>query len=193
MHDKKRTNKFVRQFRVSAENAGFGESNLQPATLGRTAKGILVGRMKITVMNVGGRAGAKDGFEPLVSGYLERCSGFARCAVEFLRSEEALLNRVAKQRGRQAEVLVLLDSRGRQMTSEEFAAWLGARRDEGTQEILFAVGPASGWTDAARKQAGMTLSLGKITMAHGLARLVMAEQIYRAVTILTGHPYHLGH
>jgi 23S rRNA (pseudouridine1915-N3)-methyltransferase len=149
--------------------------------------------IKIRLAQVEGRSRAKDGFEALVQKYLERCSGFAQCAVEEVRSETALLDRVGKQKGRVQTVLVLLDSRGRQMTSEAFAAWLGARRDEGAQEIVFAVGPADGWTDAARKQAGMLLSLGTMTMAHGLARLVMAEQIYRAVTILAGHPYHGGH
>ena len=58
---------------------------------------------------------------------------------------------------------------------------------------MFAIGPASGWSDAARKQANLLLSLGEMTMAHALAKLVMAEQIYRAYTILTGHPYHSGH
>ena len=152
---------------------------------------ILVGMMKIVLANVGGRSSARDGFDGPAMEYLERCSVVARCAAENLRSEAALLERAAKQKGR--TVLVLLDSRGRQMSSEDFAAWLGARRDESVQEIVFAIGPADGWTDAARKQAGMVLSLGPMTIAHGLARLVMAEQIYRAVTILTGHPYHRGH
>ena len=88
---------------------------------------------------------------------------------------------------------MLLDSRGRQMTSEAFAAWLGERRDQGAQQIVFAIGPASGWSDAARLRAQLLLSLGPITMAHALARLVMAEQLYRAFTILAGHPYHAGH
>ena len=149
--------------------------------------------LKITLMHVGSRAAAKDGFEATVENYLERCSGFARCGVEAFRSEQALLDRLAAPRGRSKAELVLLDSHGRRMTSEEFAAWLGTRRDEGAREIAFAVGPADGWTEAARKQAAMVLSLGSMTMAHGLARLVIAEQIYRAVTILTGHPYHRGH
>lgn len=79
------------------------------------------------------------------------------------------------------------------MTSEAFAAWLGSRRDEGARHIVFAIGPADGWTDAARSRAQVLLSLGAFTMAHSLARLVMAEQLYRACTILTGHPYHTGH
>jgi 23S rRNA (pseudouridine1915-N3)-methyltransferase len=79
------------------------------------------------------------------------------------------------------------------MSSEVFAAWLGTRRDEGAQHIVFAIGPASGWSDAAREQAKLLLSLGPMTLAHALARLVAAEQLYRAFTILTGHPYHGGH
>ena len=81
------------------------------------------------------------------------------------------------------------------MSSEELAAWLGKRRDEGAQSVVFAVGPADGWTEEARaegKRRGGLLSLGPMTLAHSLARVVMAEQIYRAVTILTGHPYHRG-
>jgi 23S rRNA (pseudouridine1915-N3)-methyltransferase len=79
------------------------------------------------------------------------------------------------------------------MSSEAFAAWLGARRDQGAQHIVFAIGPASGWSDTAREKANLLLSLGPMTLAHALARAVVAEQIYRAFTILTGHPYHAGH
>lgn len=149
--------------------------------------------MKITLAHVGGRAAAKDGYEALVHEYLERCSAYAPSAAEGFRTEAALIERLDRQRGRAPAVVVLLDSRGRQMTSEAFAAWLGARRDEGVQQVVFAVGPADGWSDAARTRAQLVLSLGSMTMAHALARLAMAEQIYRALTILAGHPYHTGH
>jgi len=89
--------------------------------------------------------------------------------------------------------LVLLDSRGETLSSEELAGLLGARRDAGQQTIVFAIGPASGWSDRARSQAQNTLSLGRMTLPHELARLVLAEQLYRAFTILAGHPYHIGH
>jgi 23S rRNA (pseudouridine1915-N3)-methyltransferase len=79
------------------------------------------------------------------------------------------------------------------MTSEDFAAWLGKRRDDGAQHLVFAIGPADGWSAAARERAQLLLSFGPMTMAHSLARLVVAEQIYRATTILSGHPYHSGH
>jgi 23S rRNA (pseudouridine1915-N3)-methyltransferase len=79
------------------------------------------------------------------------------------------------------------------MSSEAFAAWMGARRDQGAQQLVFAIGPASGWSDEMRSRSQLLLSLGPLTMAHALARLVLAEQLYRACTILDGHPYHTGH
>lgn len=149
--------------------------------------------MHITLAHIGARPGAKDEFDSLTAVYLGRCKGFAQCGAEAFKTETAMLDWLNRQQGRTSAVAVMLDSRGRQMSSEAFAAWLGAKRDEGTQQIVFAVGPASGWSDAARARAQLLLSLGPMTMAHALARLAMAEQIYRAYTILTGHPYHGGH
>jgi 23S rRNA (pseudouridine1915-N3)-methyltransferase len=100
---------------------------------------------------------------------------------------------VARQRARTAAWLVLLDRRGEALSSEQFAKWIGARRDAGQQAIVFAVGPANGWTDRASRQAQTMLSLGPMTLPHELARLVLTEQLYRAFTILAGHPYHTGH
>ena len=149
--------------------------------------------MNLTLAHIGARTGSKDELNVLTDVYLGRCSAFAHCKAEAFRTEEALLDWLERIAGRTPAVAVLLDSRGRQMTSEAFAAWLGARRDEGAQQLVFAVGPASGWSEAARVRAQLLLSLGPMTMAHALARLVMAEQIYRAYAILTGHPYHGGH
>jgi len=149
--------------------------------------------MQLTLAHVGARPGSKDQVDALTQVYLERCSPFARCKSEAFRTEDALIEWLAKQQGRLPAVAVMLDSRGRQMTSEAFAAWLGARRDEGAQHIVFAIGPASGWSQGARDRAQLLLSLGPMTLAHALARLVVAEQLYRAFTILTGHPYHAGH
>ncbi|HEY3706834.1 MAG TPA: 23S rRNA (pseudouridine(1915)-N(3))-methyltransferase RlmH [Terracidiphilus sp.] len=149
--------------------------------------------MQITLAYIGPRASSGDEFERLAQTYLQRTSSFARCESVAFRSEQALLDWLSKQQGRTQPAVALLDSRGRQMTSEAFAAWLGVRRDEGAQLIVFAIGPASGWSDATRKDARLLLSLGPFTLAHGLARVVMAEQIYRASTILSGHPYHTGH
>lgn len=149
--------------------------------------------MNLTLAHIGARSGSKDEFNTATEAYLSRCSALARCKTEAFRNEQALLDWLKRLEGRTPVVTVLLDSRGRQMSSEVFAAWLGARRDEGTQQIVFAVGPASGWSEAARARAQLLLSLGPMTLAHALARLVIAEQIYRAQAILTGHPYHGGH
>jgi 23S rRNA (pseudouridine1915-N3)-methyltransferase len=149
--------------------------------------------MHLTLAHIGGRAAPKDGFAALTQVYLERCSTFARCQAEAFRSEEAMADWLAKRTGRTPPILVLLDSRGRTMTSEAFAAWLGALRDGGAQHIVFAIGPASGWSETARQSAHLQLSLSPMTLAHALARLVLAEQLYRAFTILSGHPYHGGH
>lgn len=125
--------------------------------------------------------------------YLDRCAAYARCGTEAFRAETAFLEWLKRQQGREPAVAVLLDSRGRAMASEGFANWIGARRDQGAQHMVFAVGPADGWSAEARAQAQLLLSLGPMTMAHALARVVIAEQIYRAFTILAGHPYHCGH
>lgn len=149
--------------------------------------------MQITLAHVGARFPGGDELEQVAQDYLKRIGAFARAEAVAFRSEDALLEWLGKQQGRTAARAVLLDSRGRTMTSEGFAGWLGTQRDEGAQHLVFAVGPASGWSEAARGRARLLLSLGPMTMAHGLARVVAAEQIYRAFTILTGHPYHSGH
>ncbi len=88
---------------------------------------------------------------------------------------------------------ILLDSRGKQFSSEELAKYLGDYQDRNPLPLVFAVGPANGFSDEVRESASLLLSLGKMTLAHELARVVLLEQLYRAFTILKGHPYHLGH
>ena len=79
------------------------------------------------------------------------------------------------------------------MSSETLAEWLGRQQDSGTQRLIFAIGPADGWSGEARKRANLLLSLGPMTLSHELAAVVLAEQVYRAFTILKGLPYHLKH
>jgi 23S rRNA (pseudouridine1915-N3)-methyltransferase len=149
--------------------------------------------MQIALTHIGPRPASKDPFEELASMYLERCAVHARCDSESFRSEEALFEWIDRKQRRTPAIIVLLDSRGRQMSSENFAEWLGRQRDNGAQQIVFAIGPADGWSESSRKRATLLLSLGPLTLAHPLARVVLAEQLYRAFTILTGHPYHSGH
>jgi len=152
--------------------------------------------MQITLAHISAPSRSRDTYEGSVRDYLKRCVGVARCGSEAFRNESAFLDWLARQKGRTEPALLLLDGRGRQMSSEALADWLGARRNDGTQHVVFAIGPADGWSEEARaegKRRGGLLSLGPMTLAHQLARLVMAEQLYRACTILTGHPYHRGH
>ncbi len=130
--------------------------------------------------------------QSLTGEYLKRLSRFAACDAQELLSEAQLLKLLEKG-GRTQPVLVLLDSRGRQLTSEEIANFLEYHQSHDTQELLFAVGPADGWSDATRAAAKTILSFGKITLPHELARVVLLEQLYRGFSILKGHPYHGGH
>ena len=131
--------------------------------------------------------------QSLTAEYLKRLSRYAACDALELASEAALLNHVEKMAGRTQPVLVLLDAHGKQLASEEIANFLEYHQSHDTQDLLFAVGPADGWTTATRAKAGQILSLGKITLPHELARVVLLEQLYRGFTILQGHPYHGGH
>lgn len=89
-----------------------------------------------------------------------------------------------------ADLTVVLDEGGKTFGSEAFARFLAARRDEGRRAAAFLIGGPDGHGDAVRAKAQLTLSLGPMTLPHGLARIVLAEQLYRAATILSGHPYH---
>jgi 23S rRNA (pseudouridine1915-N3)-methyltransferase len=129
----------------------------------------------------------------LTDEYLGRISRYVGAESHEMSSEAALLELAAGTSGRTTPVLILLDARGRQFTSEEFANLLRDQQDRGTQNLFFAVGPADGFSDKARGAADLVLSFGKMTLAHELARVVLLEQVYRAFTILRGHPYHTGH
>jgi 23S rRNA (pseudouridine1915-N3)-methyltransferase len=91
-----------------------------------------------------------------------------------------------------SELIVMLDGSGKSMSSEGFAAWLAKLRDGGTRSAAFLIGGPDGHGESVSGAAGLKLSLGAMTLPHGLARIVLAEQIYRAVSILGGHPYHRG-
>ena len=86
--------------------------------------------------------------------------------------------------------IVALDEHGKTTTSRAFATVLSAWRDEAVPAVCFLIGGADGHSQAVLRRAGMILSFGKLTWPHMLARAMLAEQIYRAQTILTGHPYH---
>jgi 23S rRNA (pseudouridine1915-N3)-methyltransferase len=151
--------------------------------------------MKITLAAVAPRRSRSktEASERLIADYIERATRYVPCDSELFDSETAILDWLDRQPGRTSAYAILLDSRGQQFTSEEFATHLGRIRDEGVQRLVLAIGPADGWSPAARQRANLLLSLGRMTLPHQLARVVLAEQVYRALTILVGHPYHSGH
>jgi 23S rRNA (pseudouridine1915-N3)-methyltransferase len=141
--------------------------------------------MLLTLASISPRAKSKS--EPtsqLVDEYILRATRFNPTDTAVFPTEQALLEALD---ARPRTLLLLLDSRGDLQTSEQFAATLGTLR------LLLAIGPADGWTPAAHARATKTISLGRMTLPHELARAVLAEQIYRALTILARHPYHSGH
>jgi 23S rRNA (pseudouridine1915-N3)-methyltransferase len=150
--------------------------------------------MKIRLLSITKRKGASKQapIDDLTADYLKRASRYSPVEAAECPDEETLLKSLDRP-GRTAPVLVALDSRGKQLSSEELAGFVRQHQERGTQELIFAIGPADGWTPAALSRAQQTLSLGKITLPHELARVVLAEQIYRAFTILNNHPYHGGH
>ena len=103
------------------------------------------------------------------------------------RAEEAVRIRAALPRG---ATWVALDERGRQWDSRGFAQWMGARRDAGVGNLAFVIGGPDGLDPALRAEASAQWSLGALTLPHELARVVLAEQLFRAASILRGSPYH---
>lgn len=136
--------------------------------------------------------------QSLTDEYLKRIARYAEVEGLAVKDEAAVLARAerganqGKDGGKQRHRLVLLDSRGKQFSSEELAAFL-EREQVHAVPLLFAIGGSDGFSEEARRQAALTLSLGKMTLPHELARVVVLEQLYRAFTILKKHPYHLGH
>jgi len=155
----------------------------------------------------------EQAIEALTEEYLKRISRYVPVEGVALRDEAALLEacgrepktpRLAKgaspfdklRAGRGApakSTLVLMDLRGKELSSEQFAKFLGDYQDRNPLPLVLAVGGADGFSDEAREAAQHLISLGKMTLAHELARVVLLEQVYRAFTILKGHPYHSGH
>jgi 23S rRNA (pseudouridine1915-N3)-methyltransferase len=130
--------------------------------------------------------------QALTDDYLKRISRYAEAAGLAVRDEAAILSLARGERQKERHKLVLLDSRGKQLSSEELAAFL-EREQLNSIPLLFAIGGADGFSEQARREAGFVLSLGRMTLPHELARVILLEQLYRGFTILKNHPYHLGH
>lgn len=110
------------------------------------------------------------------------------CPIEVLevRDAEAALKKLDADR---AALPILLDAGGRALDSNALAKWLGDLRDRGTRQVIFICGNADGFTESLRERVTQRLSLSAMTLSHELARVVLAEQLYRAFAILSGSPY----
>ena len=130
------------------------------------------------------KAGPAIGLE--FAGVHETPESRARSADERRREEsERLSVRIAS-----GTAFFLLDERGKNITSETFAERIGSLRDGGRKGLVLAIGGPDGHDPALANSADLTLSFGAMTWPHQIVRLLAAEQLYRAVTILAGHPYH---
>jgi 23S rRNA (pseudouridine1915-N3)-methyltransferase len=123
----------------------------------------------------------------LMEDYSTRIGRFAELQITELREDSAAAMR--KFSIDSAATVVLLDDAGKSQTSVQFAKWLGEIRDRGARELAFLCGGAEGFPEALCSRATHKLSLSPLTFSHELARIMLAEQLYRAFAILAGHPY----
>lgn len=158
--------------------------------------------MRLTILAVGHARGTHEG--ALVDDYILRAAVVGkRLGFPSIRGEEVPLSKARDAKTRMAEEaaklarrvpdgahVMLLDARGKGMTSEDFAEMLGALRDAGTRDLVFAIGGPDGLAALPRIRAGRSLAFGPQTWPHLLVRAMLAEQVYRSLTILAGHPYH---
>jgi len=123
----------------------------------------------------------------LVEDYVGRIKRYEAVEVNELREASAAALR--KLKIEPGAIVVLLDAAGKQFTSAQFARWIGDLRDRGTREIVLVCGEAEGFPEELRASAKHKISLSTFTMPHEFARVILAEQVYRAFAILSGHPY----
>ncbi len=148
--------------------------------------------MKIKIAWIGKTK--EQAIQSLTDEYLKRISRYVQVEGVTLRDEKALVEACGRgSKSGAKSTLVLMDSRGKEFSSEQFAKFLGDYQDCNPLPLIFAIGGADGFSPETRTAAQQIISLGKMTLAHELARVVLLEQVYRAFTILKGHPYHSGH
>jgi 23S rRNA (pseudouridine1915-N3)-methyltransferase len=157
--------------------------------------------MQIAILAVGRMKAGPE--RDLSARYFERLAKAGPAlGLEFAGLREIPESRATSVQARRAEesarllslapetTLCLLDEHGRDRTSLELAEWIATRRDGGTRSLAFAIGGADGHDAALREKAELVLSFGRQTWPHQLVRIMLAEQLYRVATILSGHPYH---
>ena len=158
--------------------------------------------MRITFIATGRLKAGQEA--ELAARYIDRLAKAGPAiGIEFARTVELTESRAQSPEQRKSEeaaelernlpkgaFLNLLDERGKTLDSPEFAERLGRIRDEGRRDVVLAIGGPDGFVKDLRSRADLVISFGRMTWPHQLVRILAAEQLYRAVTILSGHPYH---
>ena len=140
--------------------------------------------MKIRLLMLGKTRGAEAG--ALLAEYVQRIARSCPIEVSEVRDGQAAAKKLDTER---AATALLLDAGGKTYDSAAFANWIGAMRDRGTREVIFVCGDAQGFPESLRERVKQKISLSAMTYSHELARVMLAEQIYRAFAILSGSPY----
>jgi len=160
--------------------------------------------MRLQILAVGQGRGTPEG--ALSEDYVGRAKAFGkRLGFSDVRTDEVSVSKLREARARVAEEgerlaakipagahVIFLDARGKGMTSEDFAEMLAAMRDAGARDLVFLIGGPDGLDAGPSVKSSRSLAFGPQTWPHLLARAMLAEQIYRALTILGRHPYHRG-
>ena len=122
----------------------------------------------------------------LIEDYAGRIRRYTEMEIRELRPDSAPSRKHLEFPG---ATLVLLEATGKTLSSEQFAQWMGDCRDRGERELVFLCGAAEGFPEALAERARLRISLSPMTFSHELARVMLVEQIYRALALLAGHPY----
>jgi 23S rRNA (pseudouridine1915-N3)-methyltransferase len=150
--------------------------------------------MRLTVLAVGLMRGMDEA--PLYENYAKRIAqsgrhiGFDGLHLTEIKEHKTASAKLSAALDAHQGLIVLLDETGASWSSRQFADKLADWRDAGRGDILFVIGPADGFDAAIKARGDVTLCLGKMTWPHMLSRIMLAEQLWRAISILSGHPYH---
>lgn len=140
--------------------------------------------MRLRIITIGKTRRAE--LRAVFDDYVKRIGRACPIEVHEVRDGETAIKRLDADR---AATVLLLDAGGKAQDSETLARWLGEQRDRGTREVIFVCGDADGFPENVRKRVTQKLSLSPMTYSHELARAMLAEQLYRALAILSGSPY----
>lgn len=173
----------------------LAKTGLLPAAYAWSPVFLSEGDLKISLISVATRRSRskRSAEDALTDEYLRRASRFLDITGSWVENTESFWGAVTGTSSRSGTRVILMDQGGRLQSSQEFAEMIRGLRDGGQKQLVVGIGPPDGWDTKSSDAADMLLSIGRWTLPHSLARVVVAEQIYRSLTIIAGHPYHCGH